>query len=82
MSQKIIRPEGMELVEYLNDGYVICHRLCIPLAEYRLHNSYVRLMSILPLRHLRTRIPFHLLPIRMMGRRKYHIRCGMDAQRI
>lgn len=26
MSQKIIRPEGMELVEYLNDGYAICNR--------------------------------------------------------
>ena len=26
MSQKIIRPEGMELVEYLNDGYVICNK--------------------------------------------------------
>ena len=23
MSQKIIRPEGMELVEYLNNGYAI-----------------------------------------------------------
>ncbi|WP_303330914.1 hypothetical protein [Bacteroides acidifaciens] len=26
MSQKIIRPEGMELVEYLNDGYAICNK--------------------------------------------------------
>lgn len=26
MSQKIIRPEGMELVEYLNNGYAICNK--------------------------------------------------------
>lgn len=25
MSQKIIKPEGMELMEYLNNGYVICN---------------------------------------------------------
>lgn len=25
MSQKIIKPEGMELVEYLNSGYAICN---------------------------------------------------------
>ena len=26
MSQKIIKPEGMELMEYLNNGYAICNR--------------------------------------------------------
>lgn len=26
MSQKIIRPEGIELVEYLNNGYAICNK--------------------------------------------------------
>ena len=26
MSQKIIKPEGMELIEYLNDGYAICNK--------------------------------------------------------
>lgn len=25
MSQKIIKPEGMELMEYLNNGYAICN---------------------------------------------------------
>lgn len=26
MSQKIIKPEGMELMEYLNNGYAICNK--------------------------------------------------------
>lgn len=26
MSQKIIKPEGMELMRYLNEGYAICNR--------------------------------------------------------
>ena len=26
MSQKIIKPEGMELMEYLNNGYAVCNR--------------------------------------------------------
>ncbi len=26
MSQRIIKPEGMELLEYLNDGYAICNK--------------------------------------------------------
>lgn len=26
MSHKIIKPEGIELIEYLNNGYVICNR--------------------------------------------------------
>ena len=26
MSQKIIKPEGMELIEYLNNGYAICNK--------------------------------------------------------
>lgn len=25
MSQKIIKPEGMELIHYLNEGYAICN---------------------------------------------------------
>lgn len=26
MSHKIIKPEGIELIEYLNNGYAICNR--------------------------------------------------------
>ena len=26
MSYKIIKPEGIELIEYLNNGYAICNR--------------------------------------------------------
>lgn len=26
MSHKIIKPEGVELIEYLNNGYAICNR--------------------------------------------------------
>lgn len=26
MSHKIIKPEGIELIEYLNNGYTICNR--------------------------------------------------------
>lgn len=26
MSQEIIKPEGMELIQYLNDGYAICNK--------------------------------------------------------
>lgn len=26
MSRKIIKPEGLELMKYLNDGYAICNR--------------------------------------------------------
>lgn len=27
MSHKIIKPEGIELIEYLNNGYAICNRV-------------------------------------------------------
>lgn len=34
MSQRIIKPEGMELIQYLNEGYAICNQ-CGAIMERR-----------------------------------------------
>lgn len=33
MSYKIIKPEGIELIEYLNNGYAICNRCGLKVDE-------------------------------------------------
>ena len=45
MSQKIIRPEGMELVEYLNNGYAICNKCGAVMDRREDPNDYFQIIK-------------------------------------
>lgn len=42
MSHKIIKPEGIELIEYLNNGYAICNRCGVVMRPNRRSEDWMR----------------------------------------
>lgn len=42
MSYKIIKPEGIELIEYLNNGYAICNRCGAVMRQNRRSEDWMR----------------------------------------
>lgn len=42
MSHKIIKPEGIELIEYLNNGYAICNRCGAVMRASRRSEDWMR----------------------------------------
>lgn len=46
MSHKIIKPEGIELIEYLNNGYAICNRCGAVMGKQKIRRLDAEFISV------------------------------------